>query len=118
VIAITIRQPWAQLIIDGHKEIENRSWPTKHRGALVIHAGLGRDREALARFGHLLPDPLPAGVALGTVDLVDCQLDGYTDASEHAEPGFFHWLLTDPEPFPEPIPIRGRLGLWPMEVTP
>jgi hypothetical protein len=118
VIAITIRQPWASLIMAGVKEIENRSWPTQYRGPLIIHAGKATDPEGVQRFGHLLPDPLPAGVALGTVDLVDCAYDAYTGYDEHAEPGFWHFVLTDPQAFQTPIPIRGRLGLWPMEVTP
>jgi hypothetical protein len=112
VIALTVKQPWAQLIIDGHKEIENRSWPTKHRGPLVIHAGLGRDREAMVRFGHLLPDVLPAGAAMGLVQLTDCAYDGYDGYDEHAEAGYWHWLLEEPMAFPEPIPMKGKLGLW------
>lgn len=42
--ALTIRQPWAWAIIHGGKDIENRSWNTKHRGPLVIHAGMGFDK--------------------------------------------------------------------------
>lgn len=37
--AISIRQPWAWLIVNGYKDIENRSWPTKVRGRVYIHAG-------------------------------------------------------------------------------
>lgn len=47
--ALTIRQPWASLIIEGHKNIENRSRPTNHRGLLVIHAGLRTEQDALDR---------------------------------------------------------------------
>lgn len=36
--AISIRQPWAWLIVNGFKDIENRSWDTKYRGAVLIHA--------------------------------------------------------------------------------
>lgn len=35
---LTVRQPWAWLLVNGHKDIENRSWPTKYRGPLLIHA--------------------------------------------------------------------------------
>ena len=38
--ALTIRQPWASLIVEGVKTVETRSWNTKHRGSLAIHAGL------------------------------------------------------------------------------
>ncbi len=39
--AITLSQPFASLISDGEKFVENRSWPTSHRGQLAIHAGKG-----------------------------------------------------------------------------
>ena len=37
--AISIRQPWAWLIVHGYKDVENRTWATKHRGPILIHAG-------------------------------------------------------------------------------
>src|SRR5438045_8559495 len=37
--ALSIRQPWAWLIVNGHKPVENRSWSTKYTGKLLIHAG-------------------------------------------------------------------------------
>ena len=37
--ALSIRRPWANLILAGHKTVENRSWTTEHRGLLLIHAG-------------------------------------------------------------------------------
>ena len=71
--ALTIKQPWASLIIEGHKDIENRGWFTNHRGLLIIHAGLKVERAELAQHRHLLrnPDELPHGCLLGTVELVD-----------------------------------------------
>ena len=36
--ALSIRQPWAWLIVNGYKNIENRSWNTKFRGPVLIHA--------------------------------------------------------------------------------
>jgi hypothetical protein len=39
--ALSIRQPWAWLIVNGHKDIENRSWATKFRGPVLIHAAKG-----------------------------------------------------------------------------
>ena len=44
--ALTIKQPWATLIIQGDKRFEFRSWQTKYRGELLIHAGKGIDKEA------------------------------------------------------------------------
>lgn len=39
--AITLTQPWASLVAIGAKRIETRSWATKYRGPLAIHAGVG-----------------------------------------------------------------------------
>jgi hypothetical protein len=41
--ALSIRQPWAWLIITGHKDVENRSWTTTYRGPLLIHAARRAD---------------------------------------------------------------------------
>ena len=44
---ITIKQPWATLIAKGHKEYEFRTWKTKYRGEILLHAGKGIDKEAM-----------------------------------------------------------------------
>ncbi len=41
---LTIKQPWATLIMQGDKRFEFRSWQTKYRGDLLIHAGKGIDK--------------------------------------------------------------------------
>lgn len=105
--ALTIRQPWAGLIVAGLKTVENRSWPTSYRGVLVIHAGARPDDEAMAEYGHLL-DEYPAGAIIGTVQVVDCVRDS---DSPWAIPGQWHWLLTDPRPC-KPRAAKGSLGLW------
>ena len=64
--ALSIRQPWAWLIVNGFKDIENRDWPTNFRGRLLVHAGQTMARryydetcEELLRVG-LLPASMPA----------------------------------------------------------
>ena len=42
---LTIRQPWASLIICGEKDVENRTWTTRYRGELAIHAGHRFDQD-------------------------------------------------------------------------
>ncbi len=37
--ALSVRQPWAWLIVAGYKDVENRGWATKYRGRILIHAG-------------------------------------------------------------------------------
>lgn len=115
--AITIRQPWAQLIVDGHKPIENRSWSTKWRGPLLIHAGLqydttarmpeGVDRDELA--WTLDRAHKRRGVHVGLVQLVDVVR---RDPSPWAQEDQCHWKLGDPISFDTPILAGGRQGVW------
>ena len=82
--ALSLLQPWATLIALGYKQYETRSWGTKHRGPLAIHASAGKPAWArqvcetdpiiseLLKKHHLTFDNLPRGVVLGitTVDEV------------------------------------------------
>jgi hypothetical protein len=112
---LTVRQPWAWLIIEGSKDIENRSWATKYRGPLLIHAGQHIDKEDAeyykqesAELGLSWPDPLPTGCIIGMVDLVDV-------VTEHESQWFdgpYGWVLANPRYYVEPLPYKGRLGLY------
>ncbi|MGE6260893.1 ASCH domain-containing protein [Heyndrickxia sporothermodurans] len=79
--AITIKQPWATLIALGEKKFETRSWQTKYRGPLAIHAGKSVDVGAfdevailstLCRYGIRSYKDLPTGVVIATGKLVEC----------------------------------------------
>ena len=50
---LTIKEPWATLIIEGYKKYEFRSWKTKYRGEILIHAGAGIDKEAMKKVESL-----------------------------------------------------------------
>lgn len=107
---ITLWQPWASLIMYGGKDVENRSWAPAYTGTLVVHAGKALDKSGveLAEARSIqLPDPIPRGVILGTVELVGVVTDA---ESIWAEPGQFHWILRNPQPCSQ-IPWRGQLGL-------
>ncbi len=120
---LTIKQPWATLIIQGDKRFEFRSWQTKYRGELLIHAGKGIDKEAVKRLAKYLPEELPSGKILGKVELVDCikmssnfkklllneNKDIYTKSSFSENYG---WQLDNVEVFKDPIPAKGKLSLW------
>ena len=47
---LTIKEPWATLIIEGYKKYEFRSWKTNYRGKILIHAGKSIDEEGKERF--------------------------------------------------------------------
>jgi len=71
---ISIRQPWAHLIVNGSKNIENRSWSTKYRGPVLIHASKTVNRRACAELG-LDSHELPTGGVVGIAELVNCVED-------------------------------------------
>ena len=112
--ALSIRQPWAWLIVNGHKDIENRSWATEFRGRTLIHAGKVPDKWAEQDYlsceqnhGIVIPRELPLGGIVGEADIVDC-------VDSHASPWFFGpwgFVLRDRRPLPF-VPLRGRLGFF------
>jgi hypothetical protein len=109
--ALTIRQPWAALIMSGHKPVENRNWRTGYRGEIAIHAGK-QDDDAGWEFvveNSLDVDHVERGAMLGTVVLKDIVRNAESD---WARPGQWHWILTSPQPLEQPIPFRGRQSLW------
>jgi ASCH domain len=73
---LSIRQPWASLIVSGAKDVENRTWPTRYRGLVLIHASLQADaptsEDIERRFGVRLPSDLPLGGIVGMTEIVDC----------------------------------------------
>jgi hypothetical protein len=115
VRVLTIRQPWAWAIICGGKDVENRSWPTKHRGPLLIHAGSRFESDGYEFVKQLAAGPVPparefvAGAIIGLVDLVDCR---EVSDSRWAVDGQWQWCLRNPQPIEPPIPCAGKLGLW------
>lgn len=135
--ALSIRQPWASLIILGVKTIETRPWRTAYRGDLAIHASktFGRAERRMAQAAVALPhltlrgldpDALPRGIVLGVVELVDCVPADALGDLVHASTtratrermlgdyraGRFGWLLRDPRPFAQPVAALGKLMLW------
>jgi len=135
--AITLHPVWAWAVIHGPKRVDNRTWATRHRGPLLIHAGRGNgraDAEAraiLERLGVEVPDDehVPRGVLLGTVELVDVvrlderrQPDLFNLQSAIPDPqslatGPVCWILENPRPLAEPIPCLGRQGLFNVDLT-
>lgn len=117
VKALTLHPIWAWLVIHGPKRVENRSWATRHRGLLAIHAGKTRttevaDRAFLDRLNLTPPLTLPVGVILGVVDLLDCVPFGPALASDPLASGPICWLLANPRALCEPFPVRGARMIW------
>jgi hypothetical protein len=136
--ALSLTQPWATLVAIGAKRIETRSWATRYRGPLAIHASKGWSKEDSALidiepFRAALypnwigrPSHMPRGFIIATARLVHVEptwFGGYSStrmpAPESAEFAFgdysrgrFMWLLEDIVALADPIPARGALGLW------
>lgn len=117
--ALSIRQPWAWLILNAGKDIENRSWATPVRGRILVHAAKGMthdhyDNGLLALWTSGYPrvkmpafDRLERGGIVGAVTIVDC-------VRVNASPWFYGpcgFVLTDAQALPF-RPYRGQLGFF------
>lgn len=102
---LTVRQPWAWAIVNGRQTVETRTWSTPYRGPLLIHAGLTPDFWGVDYYGLDIND-LALGAIVGRVQVV---------GMERVSTREWEWLLEEPETFDEPIPAKGRLGLWEWE---
>ncbi len=130
--AISVMQPWAQLLVCGVKKYETRTWRTSHRGLLYIHAGIGlsddmRERSVREPMRSLLKKQgisrvmeLPRGALVGTVELTDCiDTDALADSlsDEQRALGDFRsrrwaWQMTNPRRLAEPILCAGNGGVF------
>ena len=98
---LSVRPPWAQAIVAGVKDVENRSWKTLYRGPVLIHAS--------QRF-----DPSAHDLARCLEEAADADLRAIVRDSDSpwAEEDMFHWRFENPRSFAEPIAGAGRLRLW------
>lgn len=138
--AITIWQPWAQLLAEGKKHDETRSWRTNYRGEILIHAAkkdplVGICQMPDEAWGEALLDfklhksfnrfeKFPTGSIIGTAILTDCKLidQEYHDFIKELCPkeflygdftvGRYAWRIERPQLFKNPIPAAGKQGLW------
>lgn len=132
MLALSIRQPWASLILKAGKSIENRDWPTKVRGRILIHASKGMTRAehedaidfavtairsdprnqgktktvTLRELGFDF-DALERGGIVGSVEIVDCVQ--HSDSPWFV--GRYGFVLRDPRPLPF-TPLKGQLGFF------
>lgn len=119
--ALSIRQPWAWCIISAGKDIENRDWPTRFRGPILIHASKGMTRYEYEdcmetvftanALGTKLKVPafeeLQRGGIVGQAEIVDC-------VTASPSPWFFGaygFVLRNAKPLPF-RPFKGALGLF------
>jgi len=117
--ALSLKQPWAELILQGKKKIDIRKWNTKFRGRFLIHSSKVPDQEAMEKFGF---SELPCGSILGEADLIDVKTyktkkEFEKDKGLHLATSDFgdHGFILKNVKRIEPIPARGMLNFWNFE---
>ena len=125
---ITIKQPFATLIAEGLKEYEFRTWKTKYRGEILIHAGKGVDKKAMKRYEDLNLD-YPSGCIIAKAVITDCV---YVDEKLKAilkekNAKVYHGVIKKESTWQGygfkleniqkivPISAKGKLSLWDYE---
>ncbi|HIH31860.1 TPA: ASCH domain-containing protein [Candidatus Woesearchaeota archaeon] len=114
--ALSLKQPFAELVVSGKKKIELRKWNTKFRGEFLIHASKIPDKKSMEKFGF---KELPLGCIVGKARLVDVK--HYANDAKRAKDKSLHladgdwgdygFILKDARKI-KTIPIKGKLGFW------
>ena len=120
--AITLREPWASLVVNGYKKYEFRSWKTSYRGKILIHAAKLCDKNNIDRFKSY---NLNYGTSeiIGEAEIIDCiKVDDELrekllkiDNNVYSKSGFdetYAFVLTNCKKYDKYIPCRGRLNIW------
>lgn len=113
---LSLKQPFAELVVSGRKTIELRKWNTKFRGEFLIHASKIPDKNAMKKFEF---NNLPCGFIIGKARLVDVKK--YDKGKEHNKDktkhladsawGNYGFILKDAKRL-KLIPAKGKLGFW------
>lgn len=123
---LTVHQPWAWLIVNGHKDVENRVWSTRYRGPLLIHASKTFDHEGAKsvyeriKSGRLprieFPPGYHSGCIVGAVILNRCETWWTAIKTGPRSPwhnmGAWGWHLENATRFAAPAPLRGRQRIF------
>lgn len=118
--ALSIMQPWAWLIVHGHKDIENRTWETRFSGPVLIHAGKRFDPNMVEEGDIWWPWPeiaKPADFEMGGI-VGEAEIRGCVTSS--LSPWFegpFGFVLDNARPLPF-RPCRGQLGFFVPDFAP
>ncbi len=121
---LSISQPFADLIISGKKSIELRNWNTNYRGEFLIHAPLKIRVEDSERLK--INKTFVTGAIVGKAQLYDVKKYNSTKeiksdqkfhfASKKFQNKMFGFLLKNAKPFRIPIPLKGQLGFFDVDI--
>ena len=122
---LTLKQPWATLVAEGIKKYEFRSWKTKYRGKILIHAGTGIDKKELEKFKDLNLE-FPSKRILTEVEIEDClELNDELNKKIIAEKNIaygskyrtgYAWKLNNIKKINYDKEVNGQLGLWNLNI--
>jgi hypothetical protein len=137
---LSIQQPWAWLICAGYKDVENRTWSTKFRGRIYVHAskkvdfdswlyiwknpdvyGIDTDEFIESEFyRNQRKIEESAGSIIGEIDVVDCKFR-FGEENDNLYslwhvPGQYGFILKNPVLYKKPIPYKGHLGFFEVEL--
>ena len=118
---ITLKQPWASLVAYGYKKYEFRSWKLNYRGDIIIHAGLGVDKEAMEQVKDLNLN-FPSKKLMAIVHIDDCiSLNNSISQAINKENPIVYgnksrtgyaWKLSNVRLLDIPEVISGKQGIW------
>ena len=120
--ALSLKQPWAELIVSGKKTIEIRSWNTKFRGEFIVHASKIPNKKGMSLNGFTT---LPTGCIVGNATITGVKeyhtiKEFKKDSDKHFAKGYawkgklYGFIIENAQRLPE-RPLKGQLGLF--EVT-
>ena len=120
--ALSLRQPWPELILQGRKIIETRTWNTSYRGNFYIHASGKTNKEEMEKHGF---KKLPRGKVVGIANLIDTkpyptENDWKADNEKHLaghlpyNKKHYGFILTDVKRI-KPKPCKGQLGFFTLK---
>lgn len=96
--ALSVQQPFAELILSGRKHVEYRTRPCRLRERVYIYASKAPGPAAAYSEAGYSRDDLVRGKLLGTVEIVDCT----------GTPGNYRWRLARPLRLPEPLATTAK----------
>lgn len=122
--ALSFRQPWAELILQGRKTMDLRTYNSHYRGVLAVHTSQTVEAEMCEEHG-LNSNNLDTGGVVGTVELLDvipldeAAYNKYLDAhlaGRRWREGLYGWVLARPARLPEFVPARGRTNIFNIDL--
>ena len=117
---LSIKEPWASLIVNEYKNYEFRTWKTNYRGKIHIHASASYKKEDLKRFDDYNLQIHP-GYIIGEANITDCV---WIDWKFHKKllkidkevyknsVNCYAFVLSEIKKYDKIIPVKGKLGLW------